>query len=247
MEWAYAKVLLRSTMNETMIVGEAIAGRSATVRKELARMATSMSTSEFDMIELLCEALENSYAPQWGYASLLDYGQKELGLKPRRTQYLTRIGKVMKAVGLKRGQYEPAKVSKLREIASLNPEGSFFNRETRVSEPFSEHIVRLVLDSDELTVEQVHNEVLRLQGRTGPDRPVHRTTVYPQSVWELVIKPARELARQLLGSSGRDDEGTAKEYSDAACDEVICAAFLADPNNAPEPEDVTIELPMENL
>jgi len=104
-----------------------------------------------------------------------------------------------------------------------------------------------VLDSDELTVEQVHNEVLRLQGRTGPDRPVHRTTVYPQSVWELVIKPARELARQLLGSSGRDDEGTAKEYSDAACDEVICAAFLADPNNAPEPEDVTIELPMENL
>ena len=51
-------------MNETVIVGEAIAGRSAAVRKELARMATSMSTSEFDMIELLCEALENSYAPQ---------------------------------------------------------------------------------------------------------------------------------------------------------------------------------------
>jgi transcriptional regulator of met regulon len=60
------------------------------------------------------------------------------------------------------------------------------------------------------------------------------------------VKPARELARQLLGSSGRDDEGTAKEYSDAACDEVICASFLADVNNQPEPtKDDALKLPME--
>jgi hypothetical protein len=228
-----------------VIIGEAIAGRSAMVRKELARMATSMAVSTFDLIELLCEAQENGYAPLWGFTSLLDYGKKELGLKKRKTQYLTRIGKVMKAVGLKRGQYEAAGTSKLREIATLDPEGSFFNRETHTSEPMDEHIVRLVLDHDKLNVKQTKDEVLRLQGRVGPDRPVHRTTVYPHSVWELVIKPARELARQLLGSSGRDDEGRAKEYSDAACDEVICAAFLADPNNGPEPEETVINLPME--
>ena len=236
------------------IHGEVIAGRSATVRKELARMATSMSTSEFDMIELLCEALENSYAPQWGYASLLDYGQKELGLKPRRTQYLTRIGKVMKAVGLKRGQYEPAKVSKLREISTLNPEGSFFNRETRVSEPFSEHIVRLVLDSDELTVEQVKEEVLRLKGMDGPNRMVVRSCSVTQSAWTNVIQPAYELARRLLGSQGRDDSGGAVDYKDGVCLEVICAAFNADPNNQPEPVELPVEeahiktvLPMEEI
>jgi hypothetical protein len=234
-------------MNEQAIVGEAVAGRSATVRKELARMATSMSTSEFDMIELLCEALENSYAPRWGFASLLDYGQKELGLKKRRTQYLTRIGKVMKAVGLKRQQYEPAKVSKLREISTLDPEGSFYNRETRASEPLDAHIVRLVLDADDMTVEQMHDEVCRLKGQVGPDRRVIRSYSTDASTWENVIKVAYEKARMHLGSKGRDDEGMATEYTDGECQEVICAAFNANLDYAPEPEEPVIKLPMENI
>jgi len=228
-------------MHEQEIVGEAAPGRSAEVRKQLLRMASNMSISNFDMAALLAEAQENGYATQWGFASLLDYGARELGLKKRKTQYLARIGQVTKAVGLTRNQYEPAGVSKLREIFTLDPEGSFFNKETRVSESLDEHIVRLILGADEMTVQQIHDEVLRLQGRTGPDSPVHRTTTYPRSVWENVVKPARELARRLLGSSGRDAEGNAIEYSDAACDECICASFLADVNNQPEP----VELPME--
>jgi hypothetical protein len=206
-------------------------------------MAANMSISNFDMAALLAEAQENGYATQWGFASLLDYGARELGLKKRKTQYLARIGKVTKAVGLTRNQYEPAGVSKLREIVTLDPEGSYFNKETHANESLAEHIVRLILDHDSLNVEQVREEVLRLQGRLGPDRPVHRTTTYPRSVWENVVKPARELARRLLGSAWRDAEGNALEYSDAACDECICASFLADMNNQPEP----VELPMEGV
>ena len=244
-------------MHEQSIVGEAIAGRSAQVRKQLLRMAFSMNISTFDMIELLAEAQENNYASQWGFSSLLDYGAEELGLKKRKTQYLTRIGKVTKAVGLTRSQYEPSGVSKLREICdSLDPESTYWNPDTHANEDMAEHIVRLILDSDKMTVEQIKEEVLRLQGRLGADRPVHRTTTYPRSVWENVIKPARELARHLLGSSGRDADGNAKEYSDGACDEVICAAFLADLNNAEDPVDVAASqetpqappiLPMESI
>src|ERR1700676_91718 len=128
--------------------GEAVAGRAAEVRKQLARMASNITASAFDMITLLTEAQEHGYALQWGFTSLLDYGEKELHLKASKTRYLARIGKVMKAVGLKRGQYEAAGTSKLREIVTLDPEGSFFNRETRIPEPLDEHIVRLVLDHD---------------------------------------------------------------------------------------------------
>ena len=228
-------------MHEEVIVGEAIAGRSAHVRKELARMVSSLNVSTFDMVVLLAEAQENNYPQRWGFSSTLEYGAKELGLKKRKTLYLTRIGRVTKAVGLKRNQYEPAGVSKLREITVLDPEGSYWNNDEKVSEQLDEHIVRLILDHDKMTVQQVHDEVLRLQGRTGPDRPVMRTTSYPRSVWENVIKPARELARRLLGSSGRDAEGNAKEYSDGAVDEVIYAAFLADVNNAEDPGEVAKE------
>lgn len=228
-------------LNLPAIHGETVAGRSTSVRRSLMTMVSNLSTNTFDLAALLHEARENNYYSAWGFSSLAEYAKEELGLKQRKSEYLTRIMRVTKTVGLKREQFEPCGVSKLREITMLDPEGSYWNNDEKVSEQLDEHIVRLILDHDKMTVQQVHDEVLRLQGRTGPDRPVMRTTSYPRSVWENVIKPARELARRLLGSSGRDAEGNAKEYSDGAVDEVIYAAFLADVNNAEDPGEVAKE------
>lgn len=224
-------------MHEQVIVGEQVSGRAARVREKMKDLTNDVKASTFDLADLLFEAQENNYPAAWGFTSTIEYGKEELGLKKRKIEYLLRITKVCRAVGLKRERYEPAGISKLRAVTTLNPEGTYWNASEHVSEPLDEHIVRLILDSDKMTVEQTELEVLRLQGRLGADRPVHRTTTYPKSVWENVIKPARELARQLLGSAKRDDEGNAVEYSDGACDEVIYAAFLADPNNAEDPGD----------
>lgn len=241
-------------LNPPAIHGEQVAGRAARVRKTLKDLSSQRKTSNFDLADLLHEAQENNYYSEWGYASLPDYAAKELGLKPRKAQYLARITKVCWAVGLTRAQYEPVGTSKLRGICTLDPKGKFYNTAEHVNEPMDEHIVRLILDSDTMTVEEVEDEVLRLKGRTGPDRPVIRSTSYVKSVWDNVIKPARELARQVLGSAGRDDGGNAKEYSDGACDEIIYAAFLADPSNGPEPQELPTEktpepptLPMEAI
>jgi hypothetical protein len=228
-------------MHEVVMVGEQISGRAARVREKLKDLTNDVKASTFDMADLLFEAQENNYAHAWGYSSTIEYGMEELGLKRRKIEYLTRITRVCRQLGLKRERYEPAGISKLREITTLDPEKSYWNATEHVSEPLDEHMVRLILDSDKLNVEQMKDEVLRLKGRIGPDRPVLRTTSYVKSVWENVIKPARELARQLLGSAGRDDAGNAKEYSDGACDEIIYAAFLADPNNSPEPEELPYE------
>ena len=171
-------------MYEQAIHGEVVAGRSAKVRASLLRLSANVNTSVADMIELLTEAMENNYLPQWGFSSVIDYGAEELGLKKRKTQYLTRIGKVTKQVGLTRAQWEPAGTSKLREICMLDPEGSYWNIAEHANEDLAEHIVRLILDCDKLTVKQIKEEVLRLKGRVGPDRPVIRSTSYPQSVWE---------------------------------------------------------------
>src|ERR1700726_841905 len=128
-------------MYEQALHGESIAGRAASVRRKLKDLSSDVRASTFDMIDLLYEAQINNYPSQWGFASTLDYGVKELGLKKRKIQYLTRIGTVCKAVGITREQYEPAGTSKLREITTLDPEGSFFNRETHTNEDLAEHIV----------------------------------------------------------------------------------------------------------
>lgn len=233
-------------MSEQVIVGEQVAGRAMSVRKELLRMSADIKHTEFDAAELLFEAQENNYPAAWGFSSVLDYGVRELGLKKRKVQYLTRIVKVCRAVGLKRAQYEPAGISKLREICSLDPYGSYFNKDTRLNESLDEHIVRLILDSDKMNTEQVALEVAKLKGQVGKDRRVPRSYSTDITTWENVISPAIELARRILGSKGRDDEGNAVDYSEGACYEVICAAFNADLNNAEDPsiiKSITEEAP----
>ena len=242
---------------QIVIVGEQVAGRAARVRKMLKDYSTDVKTSTFDLADLLHEAQENNYPTAWGFTSLPDYADKELGLKPRKAQYLARITKVCLTVGLKRIQYESAGISKLREICTLDPEGTYWNVTDHVSEPLDDHIVRLILDSDKMNVDQVKLEVARLKGQVGKDRRVLRSYSTDITTWTNVIDVAIEKARKFLGSKGRDDEGNAKDYSEGECYECICAAFNADPNYDEDPgdgiESVTEEtqapptLPMENV
>lgn len=230
-------------MHEQVIIGEQTAGRAASVRRSLMTMVSNLSANTFDLAALLYEARENNYASAWGFSSLAEYAEQELGLKKRKSEYLTRIVKVASAVGLRREQYEPCGVSKLREITRLNPEGSYWNPDTHANEDLAEHIVRLILDHDKLNVQQTKDEVARLMGMTGPNRRVMRSFSTDQSTWDNVMKPALEKARRTLGSQGRDDEGFAKEYPDGVCWEVIAAAFNADPNYDEDLGDT--ELPIE--
>ena len=229
-------------LNPPAIVGEREAGRSATVRKRLMMLVGDIAENTFDMAELLAEAVAGNLPRQWGYDDIYDYGEQELGLKERKIQYLVRIVQVCTAVGLKREHYEPAGVSKLREITRLNPEGSFFNPATKEPEPLNEHIVTLVTDHDKYTGKELLEEVRRLRGEIGENRPVTKMMQWTESTYLNVILPAQELARRRLGSAGRDkDTGDAIEYSDSVVEEMIHAEFLADPNNEPEPEEIVIE------
>ena len=226
-------------MHGTVIVGEQIAGRATSVRRSLISMVSSLQVNTLDLAELLYEARENGYTSTWGFSSLAEYAEKELGLKQRKAEYLTHIIKVCRAVGLKREQFQSAGISKLREITRLDPEGSYWNPDTHTNECLDEHIVSLILDHDKMNVQQVKDEVARLLGQTGKDRRVIRSYSTDITTWQEVISKALETARRILGSKGRDDEGNAKDYSEGECYEVICASFLADPNNAPDPEEMS--------
>ena len=228
--------------------------RSDTVRKTLLRLSTGISGSLLDSAELLFEAQENSYPAQWGYKNLEEYAAKELKLKLRKAQILAKIVRVYRAVGLVRSQIEQHwHYSKFREISTLDPEGSYWNRDTKQNEPLAEHIVRLITEADELTVEKVKNEVARLKGQVGPDKRIVRSYSTNESAWEHVIKPAMEIMRRRMGSAGRDEEGIAKEYTDGNVIEAMAMEVLSDPTNFPpvevaeeEPVEIKIQVPEES-
>ena len=219
-------------MNEQFItpaiIGEQIAGRTATVRKILSSLATNITAATFDVAELLYEAKINLYYRAWGFESLYDYAWRELGIKQRKAHYLVRIVQVCRAMNIPRKDYELVGVTKLKEITRLEPEDYWFNPETKTNEPVSDHILNLFSNAFDMTAEQIEEEVKKLKGEVGDESMVWMPA-FPvkKSVRDRVILPAMELCRKMLGSAGRDKEtGTALEYSNGAVFEIICADFL---------------------
>src|ERR1700674_5023155 len=100
-------------MEPIVIVGEAVAGRQLTVRRTLIKLTEDLNKHTFDAAELLYEVQENKYYLPWGFQSLEEYAQVELGIKHRRAQYLARIVRISCACGVVRKDYEPAGISKL--------------------------------------------------------------------------------------------------------------------------------------
>lgn len=230
-----------SLMPKTVVVGEAVAGQSQALRKKLLSLSQNIKQENFDLAELLLQVKDNRLYRTWGYESLGEYSETELGIRERKSRYLCRILEVCRTVFVPREEYEPIGVTKLREITTLDPEGYFFNPETKENERMSMHILNLLKKAKDMKASDIEEEVKRLKGQTGDDEQVIRSFSVTRACWENVIKPALELARQRLGSKGRDDEGKAVEYSDGAAYECICAEFLADPNNMPEPVEIPIE------
>jgi hypothetical protein len=220
-----------------VVRGEAVAGKASEIRRELLKLNSSLNEMVFDLAELLAQAKAGALYQAWGFKTFEDYVTDELDLKVRRAHYLTRIVQVCSQVGIERLVYEPVGVAKLREITRLDPAGSFFNTETKDSEPLAQHIRRLI-ESPEMKLPEVIQEVKRLLGLTGDDELVWVNWSVKRAVRDNVIIPAQELARQKMGSAGRDSEGNAVEFSDSSTEEVIHQAYLLDPDSyAEEPDE----------
>lgn len=236
-------------MESINIVGEAVAGQSATLRKRMRLLAGDLTRYTFDLAEAFLLAQETRCYAEWGFESLPEYAEVELGIKPRKAQYLARIAKVCRDCGVARKDYEPVGVTKLREITTLDPGTSYYNADEKTHEPMVDHIVRLIAEAPELDTVEVEQEVARLKGMTGDNAMVLRAYKVTLSCWENTIKRCFESVRMRLGSAGRDGTGAAREYSDGNVIECLCAEYNSDPRNFMEDADesqVQIEVPEES-
>ena len=224
-------------LNPPAIIGEAVAGRSASLRKRIRSLAADLSANTFDLAEAFFEAQETHCFLEWGFESIGEYAAVELGIKHRKAQYLARIVKVCRKAGVARKDYEPVGVTKLREITTLNPESLFWNAEEKKHEPMVEHIVDLIAEAPEKSTVEIEFEVARLKGMTGDNAMGMHAYRCTRSAWEDVITRCFESVRKRAGSKGRDEEGKAEDYSDGQVIEWLCAEWNADPRNFLEETD----------
>ena len=211
-------------MNVPAIVGQQVAGESVKVRKQLEQLIKKINSSAFDIADLLHAVKKNGYYE--GFATFAEY-LKTLEIKQRKAQYLERICSVMEEMGIAREKYEPLGVSKLREITSLDVNGTWINPETKEETPFKAFIKGFVEKGADMTLEEIQEHVRTLKGLIGENALTWIHLRVTQIALDNTVRPALELAKAKIGSVGKDDEGISKDATDGAAVEMICADFLA--------------------
>lgn len=212
-----------------VIVGEIEAGRAAQVKRQINKLIATTNSNTFDLAYLLHESKTKNFYNGWGFESWSKWAKSLAGLTYTKSYYLVRIIENMKAAGLEREQFEPVGRTKLRMISKLKPDTEYKGT------PVSLLIRELTLKAVHMTPEEVQNEVNTILGLTEDESMVWLNIKIKVLARDNVVKPALALAKKHMGSLPPDEEGVAKDPSDGAALEMICANFLADPNfNVPD-------------
>lgn len=214
-------------MHETVLVGEAVAGESAKTRAVLESLIANIDKQTFDVAELLHEVQSKGlYAPDFN--TYKEY-TRSLKLKDRKAEYLPKIVKVMEQVGFKRSEYEPLGIGRLREITSLDPEGTWTNPETGEIIPLKPFIIGFVQKGEELDFEELKAHVRLLKGLVGENDLTFLNLCYQRKVMDETVRPGIEKVKAHYGSVGKDDDGISQDITDSKAVEMALVEILSNP------------------
>ncbi|PWT76397.1 MAG: hypothetical protein C5B59_06640 [Bacteroidetes bacterium] len=208
-------------LNPPVIVGEAVAGEAAKVRKQIKEIIAGVNKSQFTLAKLLHKVKTGKLYNEDTFASYI----KTLDLKTTKAYYLVRIVESMQLAGVPEEVYEPVGIAKLRVITKIEPTEEYQGK------PGTAYIKAMTETAKEVEMDTLKEAVDHLQGKTGDNAIVWLNVALNKSARDNVVNPAIELAKKNLGTVAQDAEGNAVDSSDGRCLEIICAAFLADTQN----------------
>ena len=223
-------------LNPSAVIGEAVAGQAAQLRKKINALIKGMNANTFDLVEGLHEMKSKKHYGTLGFGSFGEYA-KSLDIKVTKAYYLAKIGEVMSACGISRTEYEPIGIAKLRVITKLEPLDKDGKLATCTIEGEAwtvvEAIQAIAADAAVTDIEQIEEQVKRIQGKTGDDAEEWLNFKVKRIVKDAVIKPALEKCKLVIGTVAEDEDGMAIEPSDSAALEGLAAYYLSDATVAP--------------
>lgn len=214
-----------------VIEGEVQAGQGAKVCKQLKALINTVNVSTYDIMDLLHEVKTNKfYHPK--YESFKEFAET-LDMKASKSFYLVRIKERMLLAGIEREMYEKVDISKLREIAVLEPT----DEAGVTSKIVLDQIKLLVMMGANKSLIEIKEKVAEFQGNVGEEAWDFMTLKLKKSQ-KAVIRQALELVKAQIGSVGKDADGNSKDASDGSALEKMALDYLSDPNNAPDVEQM---------
>jgi len=199
--------------------------RATVVRTKLVKLSASIEDGFFDICELLAEAQQHDYHHVWGFERFQDWIETASGLdmSGRQAFYMIQIANRAKQLGLTRDQLKLIKISKLKQIFSLDPD------------QFAAEIKALIEEAPGLSLDEVTNRVRALKGQS---EQIFMTIKVERSIKDTIDR-ALELAKRNYGSVMLGHDAT--DISTSQCMELLCVSYVQDPNNSPEGQEIAEE------
>ncbi len=194
--------------------------RAIEVRTKIDALRVNMFDGLLDIAELLAEARRGDYHIHYGFPRFGDWVEQGSGLdmSERTAYYLIKIVENAKLLGISREELRAAKLSKLKEIFSLD------------AEVHGDEIKLLVGEAKESSLDDIRTKVQKIKSGGGEEPFVFLTIKVPMSVKENYIDPAFELIRRQYGDR-KDAAGNPVDITSGVCMEYLCQAFVQDQNN----------------
>lgn len=191
--------------------------RAVELNDRLAQLSDQQEDNFFDVCDLLHEAHEKSYHLDLGYVRFDDWIiAANIDMSVRQARYLINIESKTLRLGVSRELLKAVKISKMKEVFSLNPD------------EHSSAMVTLLEEAPNLTLDQVKAKVAALKTEAGEDVMLHMTIKYPESARQ-VIDEAFERCRRESGDY-QTQQGDVVELSNGTVLERICAEFISGSN-----------------
>lgn len=187
--------------------------RAKEVFSTIKGIKTHLSDNLLTLGELLSEARGNGYAELMGYDSFGTYLEAtELDMSERQAYYLIKIIDNSKALGIGRDQLKASKMSKLKEIFSLDPNAH------------ADQIKQLVAESADSKLEEVKAAVERIRsdGQTEPTTWRNFRVTESQA---QVINQAIDQVKEDYGDVINGSTGEIEVVSDSRALELICVEY----------------------
>ncbi len=197
------------------------------VRQKIEELRRGITGRFFELGELLAEIKNGGYHLNWGFKNFGEWiDQSGLDMSERAAYYLIKIIEVGKQLNIPRETLEQCKLSKLREIVSLDPK----KHKAQIKELMNACVPDK--NGEEMSLEDLRIQVQKIKaGNEKIDTFVYMTIKVTSSCKET-IEEAIELCRAEHGDTV-DSEGNPIEISIGKAIELICADYLAG-NHEPE-------------
>ncbi|MCS7232004.1 MAG: hypothetical protein RMJ67_07710 [Elusimicrobiota bacterium] len=176
-----------------------------TIREQILQLAEEIKDKYYELSILLSEVYHSKLYEQWGYKTIKEYFELEVGMSYRSGMYHIEMGDAIKKMGISKDVIKGLGWSKFKELAKLSNQATV------------EEFQQIIKEVKDMSVKEVENFVKKKKIEQAEEKTILTFTLLKEQA--EIVEKAIAIAGELLNIPVGEQRGR--------CLEFICLEFQA--------------------